>query len=68
MSQSVDWSLIYTAREASAKLGKNDSYVRTIHSRTPEKLLQGEWKKVGRELLVTKKCIDHLENGGKQHE
>lgn len=51
---------LYTALEASRLLGKNDSYVRTIYAKTPEKLKPGTYRKIGRELIITKAGIDFL--------
>ncbi|MCT3528241.1 hypothetical protein EFR49_01580 [Latilactobacillus curvatus] len=49
---------LYTAKEASQQLGKEDSYIRTLHNKTPEKLPKGEYRKIGRELIITKAGIE----------
>ena len=51
---------LYTAKEASQLLGKEDSYIRTLHNKTPDKLPNGEYRKIGRELIITKAGIEMI--------
>lgn len=51
---------LYTAKEASLMLGKNPAYVKVLHNKTPEKLPKGQYRKIGRELIITKDGIEQL--------
>lgn len=51
---------LYTAKDASILLGKNPSYVKILHNKTPEKLPKGQYRKIGRELIITKDGIERL--------
>lgn len=41
-------------------VGKNPSYVKILHNKTPEKLPKGQYRKIGRELIITKDGIERL--------
>lgn len=51
---------LYTAKEASLLLGKEESYVRQLYKKFPDKFKKGTIRKIGRELIITKEGVDHL--------
>lgn len=51
---------LYTAKEASLMLGKGPGYIKVLHHKTPEKMPRGQYRKIGRELIVTRKGIEQL--------
>ncbi|AEV95030.1 hypothetical protein PECL_739 [Pediococcus claussenii ATCC BAA-344] len=58
---------LFSAREASLKLGKSPSYIRQLYNNYPEKLLQGTVAKIGNVLVITQEGVDYLaENGVKE--
>lgn len=54
------WNEIFTAREASIKLGKNPKYIYFLWKRHSNILLKGSVKMIGRELLITREGYEHL--------
>ncbi|MGV3336680.1 helix-turn-helix domain-containing protein [Latilactobacillus curvatus] len=56
----MDLDQLYTAKEASLMLGKEASYIRTLNNKTPKKLPAGEYRKIGRELIITKDGIEKI--------
>lgn len=56
----INLSDLYTAKEASLMLGKGPGYIKVLHHKTPEKMPRGQYRKIGRELIVTRKGIEQL--------
>lgn len=56
----INLSDLYTAKEASLMLGKGAGYIKVLHHKTPEKMPRGQYRKIGRELIITKKGIEQL--------
>lgn len=54
------WNEIFTAREASIKLGKNPKYIYFLWKRHSNILLKDSVKMIGRELLITREGYEHL--------
>lgn len=57
---------LYTAKEASLMLGKGPGYIKVLHHKTPEKMPRGQYRKIGRELIITKKGIEQLRHNIKR--
>ena len=57
---------LYTAKEASLMLGKGPGYIKVLHHKTPEKMPRGQYRKIGRELIITKKGIEQLHHNIKR--
>lgn len=54
------WNEIFTAREASIKLGKNPKYIYFLWKRHSNILLKDSVKMIGRELLITREGYEYL--------
>lgn len=57
---------LYTAKEASLMLGKGPGYIKVLHHKTPEKMPRGQYRKIGRELIITKKGVEQLRHNIKR--
>jgi hypothetical protein len=54
------WNEIFTAREASIKLGKTLKYIYFLWKRHSNILLKDSVKMIGRELLITREGYEYL--------
>ncbi|WIE01471.1 hypothetical protein QN289_03695 [Latilactobacillus curvatus] len=62
----INLNELYTAKEASLMLGKGAGYIKVLHHKTPEKMPRGQYRKIGRELIITKKGIEQLRHNIKR--
>lgn len=51
---------IFTGAEASKLLGKDNSYIRQLYAKYPNRFPKGSIRKFGKEYIVTKEAIDAL--------
>lgn len=53
---------IFTGAEASKLLGKDNSYIRQLYAKYPNRFPKGSIRKFGKEYIVTKEAIDALKD------
>lgn len=56
----LDELKIYTGAEASKLLGKEQSYIRQLYAKYPNRFPKGSIRKFGKEYIVTQEAIDEL--------